>query len=104
MLLKKTLSSNMCAVKAAVLAIELDVTAAFIFLSSCRGISEFVFFEIVVVVVVVLPLFLFDAFVLFDDLKFKDELGLCSETHQGQTSSSKLTEATIQGDPPPLDL
>jgi hypothetical protein len=54
----------MCAVKAAVLAIELAVTAAFIFLSSWRGISKLVIFVIVVVVVVFLPLFLVDAFAL----------------------------------------
>jgi hypothetical protein len=60
----------MCAVKAAVLAIELAVTAAFIFLCSRRGISKLVFFVIVVVVAVVLPLFFFEAFVLFDGLPF----------------------------------
>jgi hypothetical protein len=72
----------MCVVKAAVLAIELAVTAAFIVLSSCRGISKLVFCEIVVVVVIVLPLFLFDAFVLFGGLTFKDELGLHSESEE----------------------
>jgi hypothetical protein len=67
-------------VKAAVLAIELAVTAAFIFLSSRRRISKLVFFVIVVVVVVVLPLFLVDVFVSFDGLSFKDEFSLCSES------------------------
>jgi hypothetical protein len=70
----------MCAVKAAVLAIELAVTTTLIFLSSRCGISKLFFFVIVVVVVVVLPLSLFDAFVLFDGLTFKDEFGLCSES------------------------
>jgi hypothetical protein len=70
----------MCAVKAAVLAIELDVTAAFIFLCSRCRISKLVFFVIVVVVVVVLSLSLFDAFVSFDGLTFKDEFGLRSES------------------------
>jgi hypothetical protein len=70
----------MSVVKAAVLAIELAVTAASIFLNSCRRISKLVFFVLVVVVVVVLPLFLVDAFVSFDGVAFKDELSLCSES------------------------
>jgi purine-cytosine permease-like protein len=69
----------MCAVWATVLAIELAITAAFMFLSSHCGISKLVFFEIVAVVVV-LPLFLFDALVSFDGFTFKDELGLRSES------------------------
>jgi hypothetical protein len=77
---KKSLSGNMCAVKAAVLTIELAVTAVFIFLCSRRRISKLVFFVIVVVVVYVLPFFLFGAFVSFDGLTFKDEFGLRSES------------------------
>jgi hypothetical protein len=79
----------MCAVKAAVLAIELAVTAAFIFLSSPRGTSKLVSFEIVVVVVVVLPLFLLDAFVLFDGPEF--ELSLAVLTKLSISYSKMLT-------------
>jgi hypothetical protein len=69
---KVTLRRNMSVIKAAILAIELAVTAMLMFWAShC-------FCEIVVVVI--LPFLLLEAFVLFDGFAFKDELGLCSKS------------------------
>jgi hypothetical protein len=86
----------LCAVKAAILAIELAVIPPHSFFGS---LILFFIYLIVVVVVAVLPFLLLDTFVSFDGLTFKDELGLCSEvgtyTHLGQTSSSKLQGAII---------